>query len=82
MVNRKIGIDLRKEYTSLYSLRGEIERTLSILEEIMKADYIWYTNNRDYDTAIGLKTIANNLMIISNRELGEKPREIIKIVNC
>ena len=81
-VNRKIGIDVRKEYASLYSLRWEIERTFSILEEIMKAEYIWYTNNRDYDTAIGLKTIAYNLMIISNRELGERPREIMKIVNC
>ena len=46
----------------------------------MKAEYIWYTNNRNYDTAMGLKAIAYNLMIISNRELGEKPREIMKIV--
>jgi transposase len=35
-VNRRIGIDLRKEYASLYSLRWEIERTFSILEEIME----------------------------------------------
>lgn len=81
-VNRKIGIDLRKEYASMYPLRWEIERTFSILEEIMKAEYIWYTVNRDYDTAIGLKAIAYNLMVISNRELGEKPRKIMKIVNC
>ena len=50
-MNRKIGIDLRREYSSLYSLRWEIERTFSILEEIMIADNIWYTSNRDYDTA-------------------------------
>jgi transposase len=81
-VNRKIGIDLRKEHASMYPLRWEIERTFSILEEIMKAEYIWYTVNRDYDTAIGLKAIAYNLMVISNRELGEKPRGIMKIVNC
>ena len=81
-VNRKMGIELRKEYASMYPLRWEIERTFSILEEIMKAEYIWYTINRDYDTAIALKTIAYNLMVISNRELGEKPREIMKIVNC
>ncbi len=81
-LNRKIGIELRKEYASMYPLRWEIERTFSILEEIMKVEYIWYTNNRNYDTAIGLKTIAYNLMIISNMELGEKPREIMKIVNC
>ena len=71
-MNRKIGIDLRKEYASMYPLRWEIERTFSILEEILKAEYIWYTINRDYDTAIGLKTIAYNLMVISNRELREK----------
>ena len=39
-VNRKIGIDLRKAYASLYSLRWEIERTFCILEEIVKAEYI------------------------------------------
>ncbi|WMT53055.1 transposase [Ferroplasma acidiphilum] len=81
-VNRKIGIDFRKEYASMYPLRWEIERTFSILEEILKAEYIWYTVKRDYDTAIGLKAIAYNLMVISNMELGEKPREIMKIVNC
>ncbi|WP_081141890.1 transposase [Ferroplasma acidiphilum] len=81
-LNRKIGIKLRKEYASMYPLRWEIERTFSILEEILKAEYIWYTVKRDYDTAIGLKTIAYNLMVISNMELGEKPREIMKIVNC
>ncbi|WP_298277056.1 hypothetical protein [Ferroplasma sp.] len=67
----------------MYPLRWEIERTIfSILEEIMKAEHIWHTVNRDYDTAIGLKTIVYNLMVISNRELGEKPRKIMKIVNC
>ena len=81
-MNRKIGIDLRKEYASMYPLRWEIERTFSILEEILKCENIWYTVNRDYDTAIGLKAIAYNLMVISNRELGEKPRKIMKIVNC
>ena len=82
LVNRKIGIDLRKEYASLYSLRWEIERTFSILEEILKAENIWYTNNKDYDIAIALKAIVYNLMVISNRKLGEKPREIKKIVIC
>ena len=31
LVNRRIGIDLRREYPSLYSLRWEIEKTFSIL---------------------------------------------------
>lgn len=33
-VNRKIGIDLRREYSSMYSLRWEIERTFSIMGKI------------------------------------------------
>ena len=81
-MNRKIGIDLRKEYSALYSLRWEIERTFSILEEILQCENIWYTKNRDYDSTMGLKAIAYNLMIISNQEAGDKPREIMKIVAC
>ena len=81
-VNRKIGIDLRREYASLYSLRWEIERTFSILEEILQCENIWYTRKRDYGNAMGLKAIAYNLMGISNMEAGEKPREIMKIVAC
>ena len=81
-VNRKLGIDMRKEYASMYPLRWEIEHTFSILEEILKCENIWYTSKRDYDTAIDLKTIAFNLIVISNSELGEKPRKIMKIVIC
>ena len=81
LVNRRIGIGLRTEYSSLYSLRWEIERTFSILEEIMKAENIWYTENRSYDTAIGLKAIVYKLMLISIIKAGKKPREIMKIVS-
>ena len=48
----------------------------------MNAENIWYTGNRSYDTAVGLKAIAYNLMVISNIKMGNKPREIIKIVAC
>ena len=81
-MNQKVGIDLRREYSSLYSLRWEIERTFSILEEIMRTENICYTRNRFYDTAIGLKVIAYNLMVISNIKTGNRPREIMKIVSC
>ena len=81
-VNRRIGIELRKEYSSMYSMRWEIERTFSILEEIMGSENIWHVSNRDYDNAIGLKVIAYNLMVISNIELGDSRREIMKIVSC
>ena len=81
-VNRRIGIDLRQEHSALYSLRWEIERTFSIPEEILQCENAWYTRSRSYDTAMGLKAIAYNLMVISNMEAGEKPREIMKIVAC
>ena len=81
-MNRNIGIDLRKEYSSLYSLRWEIERTFSILEEMLHCENIWYTHNRSYDHAVGFKIIAYNLMIISNILSGERPRKIKKIVSC
>jgi hypothetical protein len=35
---------------------------------------IWYVENRDYDTAIGSKAIAYNLMIVSNIWKGERAR--------
>lgn len=66
----------------MYSLRWEIERTFSILEEILQGENIWYTRDRSYDNAIGLKIIAYNLMVISNTETGDKPKEIKKIVSC
>ena len=37
-----LDIDFRKEYASMYPLRWEIERTFSILEEILKCENIWY----------------------------------------
>lgn len=81
-VSRRIGIDLRKEYSALYSLRWEIGLTFSILEEIMMAENVWFTRNRDYDTAMGLEAVVYNLMATSNVEAGEKPRKIMKIVIC
>ena len=38
--------------------------------------------NGVYDTAMVLKAIAYNLMVISNMEAGEKRRGIMKIVAC
>jgi hypothetical protein len=81
-VNRRIGIDLRRGYSPLYSLGWEIERTFSILEEKIKTENIWYVRNRSHDTANALKAIAYNLMIISNIKTGNRRREIMKIVSC
>ncbi len=68
--NRKIGIELRKREYSRYKLRWEIERTFSILKEILGMEYVWYVRNRNYDNAIGLKVIAYNLIVMSNIEPG------------
>ena len=81
-MNRNIGIDLRKEYSSLYSLRWEIERTFSILEEMLHCENIWYNMNRSYDHAIGFKIVAYNLKVISNILSRERPRKIKRIVSC
>lgn len=48
----------------------------------MKTKNIWYTSNRDYDVAIGRKAIAYNLVVVSNIEAGERPKEMMKIVSC
>ena len=66
----------------MYSLRWEIERTFSILEEILQSENIWYTRNRNYDSAIDLRIIAYNLMVMSNTETGNKLREIMRIASC
>ena len=65
-VNRRIGIELKKEYSSMYSMRWEIDGTFSILEGIMGSENIWYVSNRDYDNIIGLRVVAYNLTVISN----------------
>ena len=36
----------------------------------------------DHDTAMGLKIIAYDLIVISNMEAGDKLGEIMKIVSC
>ena len=81
-VSRRIGIDLIKEYSSMYSMRRQIERTFSIFEGIMRSENIWNVSNRDYDNIIGLKMITYNLMVISNIEIRNSMREIMKIVSC
>ena len=81
-MNRNIGIDLRKKYSSLYSLRWEIERTFSILEEMLHCENIWYTHNRSYDHAISFKIIVCNLIVISNILSGKRPKKIKMIASC
>ena len=51
--NRKLGIALRKIESSRYKLRWEIERTFSILKEILGMEHIWYVKYRNYGASIG-----------------------------
>ena len=44
--SRKQGILIREREKARYRLRWEIERTFSILEEIMHSEHIWYVRNR------------------------------------
>ena len=52
--SRRDGIKIRREEASRYSLRWEIEKTLAILEDILRCKYIWSVKNRDYDLSIGI----------------------------
>ena len=61
--NRKQGITLRKKESSRYKLRWEIERTFSILKEILGMEYIWYVKHRNYNVSIGeIIEIMKNLI--------------------
>ena len=79
--NRKLGIELRKKESSRYKLRWEIERTFSILKEILKMEYIWYVGNRNYDIAIGEIIVAYNCIVMANKITGISGRKIMYIVS-
>ena len=79
--NRKLGIELRKKESSRYKLRWEIERTFSILKEILKMEYIWYVGNRNYDIAIGEIIVAYNCIVMADKTTGISGRKIMYIVS-
>ena len=79
--NRKIGIELRKRESSRYKLRWEIERTFSILKEILGMEHIWYVKHRNYDTAIGEIIVAYNCIVMANKITGIPERKIMHIVS-
>ena len=79
--NRKLGIAIRKKESSRYKLRWEIERTFSILKEILGMEYIWYVRNRNYDAAIGEIIVAYNCIIMANKIAGISGRKIMYIVS-
>ena len=78
--NRKLGIALRKKEASRYKLRWEIERTFSILKEILGMEYIWYIKHRNYDVSIGEIIVAYNCIVMANKITGISGRKIMYIV--
>ncbi len=77
--NRKQGIITREKEGFRYKLRWEIEKTFSILEEILGSNNAWYVPNRDYDVAIGMKTVAYNLVVLIN-QIGHRKKKIMDLV--
>ena len=65
--NRNQGIITGGKERSRYKLRWEIERTFSILEEILHCEHIWYVRNRNYDVAVGERIVAYNCIVLVNR---------------
>ena len=78
--NRKLGIELRKKESSRYKLRWEIERTFSILNEILEMEYIWYVKHRNYDVSIGEIIVSYNCIVMANKITGISGRKIMYIV--
>jgi len=79
---RWLAIGLKKLHSMRYKLREEIERTNSILEGTLDSEFIWYTRNRDFDTAIGLKILTHNLVVIHNHLHGRSLSEIMDIIHA
>ena len=79
--NRKLGIELRKNQSSRYKLRWEIERTFSILKDILRMEYIWYVKHRNFDIAIGEIIVAYNCIVMANKITGVQGRKIMHIVS-
>jgi hypothetical protein len=78
--SRKQGIIIRDREKARYRLRWEIERTFSILEEILHSEHIWYVRNRNYDVAVGERIVAYNCIVLVNQIGQRSKREIMDLV--
>ena len=65
--NRKLGVGIRSKESSRYKLRWGIERTFSILKEILGIEYIWYVKHRNYDVSIGEIIVTYNCIVMANK---------------
>lgn len=57
---------IRIRYAELYKKRWEIERINNVLESQLNMEFIFYTRNRYYEQAVGIKIFAYNIQVICN----------------
>ena len=62
-------------------MRWEIERTFSILKEILGMEHIWYVKHRNYDVSIGELIVAYNCIVMTNKITGVPRTKIMYIVS-
>ena len=70
---RNPGIIISEREKTRYRLRWEIERTFSILEEIIHREHIWYVHSRNYDVAVGERIVAYNCILLVN-QIGQRSK--------
>ena len=70
---RNPGIIIREREKARYRLRWEIERTFSILEEILHSEHIWYVRSRNYDVVVGERIVAYNCILLVN-QIGQRSK--------
>ena len=69
-----------KDFHLVTSWLMEIDRTFSILEEILHSEHIWYVRNRNYDVAVGERIVAYNCIVLVNQIRQRSKREIMDLV--
>ena len=57
-----------------------IERTFSILEEILHCEYIRYVRYRNYDVAVGERIVKYNCIVLVNQIRQRSKRKIMDLV--
>ena len=52
----------------------------TILEDILKCEYMWSVRSRNYDVSIGMKIVAYNIIILLNQMYQRPMRQIIDVI--
>ena len=65
---------IRAQYKALYRKRWEKKRINNVLESQFTMEFIYYTRNRYYEQAVGIKILSYNIQVICNR-LFDRPHK-------